>query len=190
MGLLSTSTEQFSGPRSWIKNRISLDYSLWWPLRVLSWKYLKHSPTTLRPARRRLQGFGPFEWFKVHAFRALITHSAYAWESGLVHGACLVMMMEGSMVFCTEGFVFPDGLYCHVDLIIHSFPTTNCQIISHKAPSESLIFTQHLPWNNALLDYFVDPKNIIIRPTRFSLNVLISTHSYTCQFSLFSVKEN
>lgn len=92
-------------------------------------QYLKHSPATLRPAQRRLQGFGPFGGFKVQAFRALITHCANAREAGLVPGAYLVEMMEGSKVFCTKGFVFPDGLHCHVDLIIHSFPTTNCQII-------------------------------------------------------------
>lgn len=106
MGLLLTCTEQFPGPRSWIKSRISLDYSLWWPLRVLSWGYLKHSLTILSPAQGRLQGFGPFERFKVQAFRALITHSACTCEAGLVHGAYLVMMIEGSKVFCTEGFVF------------------------------------------------------------------------------------
>lgn len=82
MGLHSTCTEQFPGPWSRIKRRISLDYSLWWPLRVLSSGYLKHSPpSTLRPAQRKLQGFGPFERFKVQAFRALITHSAFAMES-------------------------------------------------------------------------------------------------------------
>lgn len=106
MGLHSTCAEQFPGRRSWIKSRISLDYSLWWPLRVLSWGYLKHSPTTLRPAQRRLQGFGPFERFKVQAFTALITHSAYAWEAGLVHGAYLVVMMEGSKVFFTGRICF------------------------------------------------------------------------------------
>lgn len=82
MGLHSTCTEQFPGLWSRIKRRISLDYSLWWPLRVLSSGYLKHSPpSTLRPAQRKLQGFGPFERFKVQAFRALITHSAFAMES-------------------------------------------------------------------------------------------------------------
>lgn len=129
MGLLLTCTEQFPGPQSWIKSRISLDYSLWWPLRVLSWGYLKHSLTILSPAQGRLQGFGPFERFKVQAFRALITHSACTCEASLVSGAYLVMMIEGRKVFRTEGFVFPDGLHCHVDLIIHSFPITNCQII-------------------------------------------------------------
>lgn len=74
---------------------------------MLSWGYLKHSPTTLRPAQRRLLGFGRFERFKVQAFRALITHSAFAWESGLVHDAYLVVMMEAKMAFRAEGFVFP-----------------------------------------------------------------------------------
>lgn len=94
MGLHSTCTEQFPGPRSWIKSGISLDYSLWWPLRVLSWGYLKHSPPTLSPAQRRLQGFGPFERFKVQAFRALITHSACTWEAGLVHGAHIFILRD------------------------------------------------------------------------------------------------
>lgn len=76
VGSPSTCTEQFPGPRSWIRSGISLDYSLWWPLRVLSWGYLKRSAATLRAAQRRLQGFGCFERFKVQAFRALITH----WE--------------------------------------------------------------------------------------------------------------
>ena len=77
MGFDWVYTEQFPGRLSGIKSRISLDYSLWWPLRVLSSGYLKNSPATLRPAQRRLQGFGPFERFKVQAFRVLITHSAY-----------------------------------------------------------------------------------------------------------------
>lgn len=124
-GLYSTCSEQFPEPGSWIKSRISLDYSLWWPLRVLSSGYFKHSPTTLRPAQRKLQGFGQFERFKDQAFRALITHSTYAWDAQWGRSAYLVMM-EARMVFCTVGFVF---LMAHGDLITHSFPARNCQII-------------------------------------------------------------
>lgn len=121
MGFHSSCTEQFPEPWSWIKRRISLAYSLWWPLRVLSWMYLKHSPAPLGPAQSRLQGFGPFERFKVQAFRARIVHSPCTWEVGLVFCACLVMTTEARGIFCTEGFVFPDGLWCMLILLYTHF---------------------------------------------------------------------
>lgn len=107
MGLRSTCVEQFPGPWSWIKRGISLDYSLWWPLRVLSSWYLKHSPqSTLRPAQRKLQGFEPFESFKVQALEhlslALLRHGR---PPSPLLAACLVTVMEAKMVFSTGGFL-------------------------------------------------------------------------------------
>lgn len=118
MGLRSTCAEQFPGPWSRIKGGISLDYSLWWPLRVLSSRYLKHCPqSTLRPAQRKLQGFGPFESFKVQALEhlslTLLLHGSPPPPPSLL-AACLVTVMEAKMVFSAQGFLvvfffLPDG---------------------------------------------------------------------------------
>lgn len=91
---------------SWIKSGISLDYSLWWPLRVLSLGYLKHSTSS-----EKITGILIF--LKVQGtFRALITHSRLGTGSPLSHYAARDGILQAGICF----------LMADVDLITDSFP--------------------------------------------------------------------
>lgn len=155
MGLRSTCIEQFPGPWSRIKRGISLDYSLWWPLGVLSSRYLKHSlRSTLRPlAQRKLQGFGPFESFKVQA----LEHLSLTDCSGTAgrplpfppppSPSCLVTVMEAKMVFSTGGIsccIFFSWWLTLILLYTH-FLAWTVRWFNIQTSRQPLSFIQHLP---------------------------------------------
>lgn len=98
----------FPDAGSWIKHGISLDYSLWWPLGVLSSGYLKHSASTLGPAQRKLQGFGHFEMFQ-----ALLEHLSLTGR----HGKLAESRWRRRWYFAVRD-LFPDGsCWSHYGLI-------------------------------------------------------------------------